>query len=72
MSEPHPDEAGRDRAYKVGISIGLEQASGTLMARALEAFKNADSMASELRRLSVLLKKMSDDAHPGVPKGESR
>ncbi len=68
MSEPHPDEAGRDRAYKVGISVGLEQASNHLMGRALEAFKNADPMSGELRRLSVLLKKLSDDAHPGVPR----
>lgn len=68
MSQPHPDEAGRDRAYKVGISVGLGQAAGTLMERALDAFKNSNDMAPELRRLSVLLKKMSDDAHPGVPK----
>lgn len=68
MSEPHPDEKGRDRAYKVGISVGLSQASGILMERAVKAFQDADQIAAELRRISVHLKKLSDDAHPGVPK----
>lgn len=70
MSQPHPDEEGRDRAYKVGISGGLKQASGVLMERALKAFKDADPMAAELRRLSVHIEKMSADAHPGVPNGK--
>lgn len=68
MSGPHPDEAGRDRAYKVGISVGLEQASVLLMDRAVQGFKTLNPYAEELRRLALDLKKKSDAAHPGVRK----
>lgn len=68
MSEPHPDEEERNRAYKVGISVGLDQASHLLMDKSVSAFKRGDAMAVELRKLSIELKRLSDGAHPGTRK----
>lgn len=54
-----------NHSYKLGISSGLQQASGVLLKKATYYFEhNCDTDAKMLRSLSEDLKKQADREHP--------
>lgn len=64
MTEDELD-AKLNNSYKVGISVGLDQASTVMMLKSQEYFKYyQDELASRYRDISNEFKKLSDQEHP--------
>lgn len=66
MSEPEENQKELNEAYELGASAGLEQASGVVLERAMEAFLSKQPEATMLRGLSDKLKKLAEKRHPGT------
>lgn len=60
-----PHEKAKNEAYFLGISSGLEQASGDLLEASAQAFKDEqDESARLLRRWARTFKEKGKKAHP--------
>lgn len=72
MSKDWPPKIEKeiDNAYKLGISVGLEQASNLLLEIATMLFTTEnDERATQLRAISKDLKNKSNVAHPNPSQG---